>query len=167
MARTIIMSKINKALKFPNGTYDPWRLGMMIAGFVMVIILAITNIMTLDEHNPSFEFVESTAAAITPVVTPGEDLIIALKFKSKNEPGYTQIFGQFDCSEGYRVEAVQYRNFSLIAGGGEPFEAETEWSVKVPEGAPPGPCVYTHAAVLFNDSIQVVKSFFMVREVEK
>ena len=150
------------AFKFSNGKYDPYRVAVLLVGVLMVSLLVGYNISEHNRTDPTFEFLNKKARAVNPVVAPGDDLIIELEISSQNLPGYTQIFGQFDCSEGFRVEAEQYRNFSLIAGGGEPFQTTVTWRVKVPEGAPEGPCVYTHAAVLFNDNIDVVTSNFIV-----
>ena len=125
-------------------------------------IFALAVVLYRQDATPTFEFLDDTAPVLNEGdIIPGEDLIIELHFKSQNEPGKTDLFGQFVCDGGYLAIAEQYRPYSIIVGGGDPFEAAVPWPVPTPDDLPlDSDCEYRHAAVLANGSIQTIGATF-------
>jgi len=135
-------------------------------------IFALAVVLYRQEATPTFEFLDDTAPVLNEGdIAPGEDLIIELHFKSQNELGKTDIFGQLACFENRDGEQVTIFSktiefgYSINVGGKEPFSKNIPWSIPTPDDMPRGAeCEYRHAAVLANGSIQTIGASFVTSD---
>lgn len=152
------------SLRRADGKVDAtaFFLSLLTIGIFTLSIVQVKRAVT-----PTFEFLDNFAPVLNEggIVEPGEDLVIELRLASENEPGKTDIFGQFVCAGGYSALAEQYRPYSINVGGGDPFEVAVPWSVPTPKDLPRGAtCSYRHAAVLANGTVEVVPANFVVAD---